>query len=1079
MTGLPSEENRDVEARLLRKLYELSSSAGGTLHPGELIRLVAEHACELLSGDAVALYLWDGAAGVMRPLFSNDPREPSDDYTLQPNEGAAGRAVRLRQPVVVEDYAAWDHAIPWVVELGLKSTEAVPLLLGDRPIGALMVRFYRERREFGPDDQQLLTVLAAQVAPAVEAARLYATSTQERQQERALREITQALAVNLDERNVLDLAVRYGAALLQAPYARVWLLVPGGELVCAAAEGFIHAETFNRRLSRESTSGRVARQRIVNLADAPAEASWTFNREFGERTGLGAYLGAGLWRAGEPLGVLEVMRATGHRFSRSEEQLLASLANAVAVAVSNARTHAAAERFALEAGQRAEAVAESERLLRTIYEAMGSGVVVYDAAGRISNANAAAGEIRGYPREALLNERWSDLQTWVDTSGAVVREEDRPYSRALREREPLRKQVFGITRPDGGQRWVQVDAVPITTADGQVSRVIGSFIDITERIQSEEQLRQRDAILQAIASAAERVLTSADWHAGIDSVLAELGDAANVSRVYITPSVADGSDDGRHYQWTAESATPRPQPAPGADYLHSVGLGRWEMVLRGGGIIQGHLAEFPTGEREVLAAQGVCSIVVVPIFAGDVWWGFIGLDDCRDERAWPLSTVEVLRTAAGTIGAAIVGRRAEAARLQLAREQSARAEAEAAQHELAFLAEASQLLAISLDDEKTLQSVAELVVPNVADCCFVDIRDGDNSIRRVGSAVGDRFAAFVADPVGSRISATSDHPVASVIRSGEPRLATHMSQRFRERGGFAFDSAITVPLIGRTGTAGSMTWLGSTERASFGPRDLDLALDLARRCALAIENARLYREARAAVSLRDEFLSVAAHELKTPMTSLRGYAQLLGREFDRNESANPERARRAATTIQVQSDKLARLVAQLLDVSRIQSGKLVIERRTANLSALVREVVEASRNQLREHTLMARLPEELNIFVDPLRIEQVVTNLIDNAIKYSPDGGQIDVSLTAQPGEVAVLSVRDHGVGIPLEHREHVFDRFYQAHAGGPLTGMAGMGLGLYISRQIVEQHDGTIEAAFPPDGGTQILVKLPLGLAA
>jgi signal transduction histidine kinase len=259
------------------------------------------------------------------------------------------------------------------------------------------------------------------------------------------------------------------------------------------------------------------------------------------------------------------------------------------------------------------------------------------------------------------------------------------------------------------------------------------------------------------------------------------------------------------------------------------------------------------------------------------------------------------------------------------------------------------------------------------------------------------------------------------------------------------------------------------------PQDVDLADHIARRCALAIDNSRLYREARTAVSIRDEFLSVAAHELKTPMTSLRGYAQLLAREFEKGEVANVERARRAAVTIQVQSDKLARLVSQLLDVSRIQSGKLAVERKLSDLSALVRDVVEAVRGQLKEHTLVARLPAELWVSIDPLRIEQVVTNLIDNAIKYSPEGGQIDVVLGCDEDERKIrFSVRDRGVGVPVEHRAHIFDRFYQAHAGGALTSMAGMGLGLYISRQIVELHGGTIRAEFPDDGGTRIVVTLP-----
>ena len=125
---------------------------------------------------------------------------------------------------------------------------------------------------------------------------------------------------------------------------------------------------------------------------------------------------------------------------------------------------------------------------------------------------------------------------------------------------------------------------------------------------------------------------------------------------------------------------------------------------------------------------------------------------------------------------------------------------------------------------------------------------------------------------------------------------------------------------------------------------------------------------------------------------------------------------------------------------------------------------------------MARLPSELWVPIDTLRIEQVVTNLIDNAIKYSPEGGQIDVGLRCDgPGHMAELIVRDRGVGVPTEHRPHIFDRFYQAHAGRQLTSMAGMGLGLYISRQIVELHDGTIEAEFPDDGGARFVVALPL----
>src|SRR5579864_7336073 len=1053
MTGEPREDMSAVEARLPRALYDLSTAVGrGLVHdPADLVRLVAEQARELLHGDAAAVYLWHESRGVLVPVYSNDPRLTDEDHPLQAGEGAVGQAVARRETIVVDDYNSFEHKAEWAIPRGIKSVEAVPLMLAGQIIGALAIRFYSERPITGVDEERILGLLAALAAPALEAARLYASSSLEREHERALREITSALAENLDERHVLDLAVRRSAELLRAPYARVWLFERNGELSCAAAEGYVHADTFTRRLAYESTSGQAARQQIVNLGNAPVEPSWRFNRAFGERTGMGAYLGAGLWRAGESLGVLEVMRTTGHRFSDAEEELLVSLANAVAVAVSNARTHAAAEQLAEEARQRAEIVAESERVLRSVYEAIGSGVLVMDPEGRVVTVNAAAEDIFGVPATRLVGKAPGLIDTQLLDDGRLVPVGERPGPVVARTGQPFRKLIYSFMRPDGRRRWIQVDIVPIFDQDGQVSRVVSSFIDITEQKASEEALRRRDAILQAVAFAAEKLLTSPEWEHSLDDVLGRLGAATGVSRVYIVPARV-GSDlrEASHYEWTAPGVPCRADIPTDGSYLASVGLQRWEDILRGGGIIQGELRDFPVDEQAQLTAQGVCSLVLVPIFVGATWWGFVGFDDCTEERRWPASLIEALKTAAGTLGAAILRRRAEAERLQLVREQSARVEAEAAQRRLAYLADASQILAASLDFEPNLQSVMELLVPDLADGCFVDMLQPEGTIRRVASA-GIEFTDDEEEP-----------PIATVLVTGEAWFAPR---------------TLTVPLITHASIAGTLTWLAAPERAAFQAKDLDLAEHLARRCALAMDNSRLYREARAAVSIRDEFLSVAAHELKTPMTSLRGYAQLLAREFERGQASNPERARRAASTIQVQSDKLARLVAQLLDVSRLQSGKLAIERKPTNLSELLREVVESARGQLKEHTLVAQLPSELWISIDPLRIEQVITNLIDNAIKYSPDGGQIEVGLTSCDRQVEV-AVRDHGVGVPPEHRAHIFDRFYQAHAGGPLTSMAGMGLGLYISRQIVELHEGTIAAEFPEDGGTRFVIELPLAQA-
>lgn len=1049
MTGQTDDVSR-VQARLSRTLYEISTSAGRGMDAADLVRLVAEHAAELLHADAVAVYLWDEANGLLLPVYTNDIRQPVSDRPLRTGEGATGLAVELRRTVVVDDYANFENAVDWAIGSGLKSCEAVPLLVRGQAIGALVIRFYGERPLTGTDEARILSILAALAAPALEAARLYAGSSLARQHERALREITSALAENLDERNVLEMAVERAAHLLQSSYARIWLFERSGELSCAAAMGYVTSDTFVDRLVYDSTSGMAARQQIVNLANAPAEPGWRFNRDFGEHTGLGAYLGAGLWRAGTSLGVLEVMRKSGHRYSDAEEQLLVSLANAVAVAVSNARTHASAELLAKQAEERATAIAESERVLRSVYEAIGSGILVMDPSGTVIAANGAAEQILGYAAERLIGKPPGLLDTQLLEDGSLIPVLERPGPRVARNKKAERKLIYSFVHPDHRRRWMQIDVVPLFAPDGSVSRVVSSFIDITELKQSEEALRRRDAILQAVAFAAEQLLTAPEWEHSIDEVLRQLGAATGVSRVYIVPSGAEPRElRAARHEWNADGVAARVEPPERGSYLQALGLDRWAHILREGGIVQGQLRSFPLEEQDKLQAQGVCSVVVVPIFVGSEWWGFIGFDDCREERSWQANLVEALKTAAGTLGAAIYRRRAESERLQLVREQSARVEAEAGQRRLAFLADASQILASSLEAETTLQELANMLVPSLADGCFIDLLQPDSTVVRVAAAGSPE-----AQEAGDRLE------LSSVIQRGRPRFEPRV---------------LSVPLVTHAGGAGALTWIALSSRRVFEAKDFDLAEHLARRCSLAIDNSRLYREARAAVSLRDEFLSVAAHELKTPLTSLRGYAQLLAREFARGE-ANPDRARRAANTIQVQSDKLARLVAQLLDVSRLQSGKLAIERTPTNVGALLRDIIESARTQLHEHTVVARLPTELAAAIDPLRIEQVVTNLIDNAIKYSPEGGQIDIVLDCEPAdEMLRIVVRDRGVGVPPEHRAHIFDRFYQAHAGGPLTSMAGMGLGLYISRQIVELHRGSIEAEFPEEGGTRFVVRLPL----
>ena len=231
------------------------------------------------------------------------------------------------------------------------------------------------------------------------------------------------------------------------------------------------------------------------------------------------------------------------------------------------------------------------------------------------------------------------------------------------------------------------------------------------------------------------------------------------------------------------------------------------------------------------------------------------------------------------------------------------------------------------------------------------------------------------------------------------------------------------------------------------------------------------KRAEDAVRARDDFLSIAAHELRTPLATTQAYAQLLARELRRKGSLGRERVERSLDAIMGQTDRLSRLIGNLLDVSRLEVGHLNLERKQTDHALLVEQAVDDARTRSGNEALRVGRSEPVFAEVDALRIGQVLTNLLDNALKYGADGGPIDVALSRRPENWVEVSVRDHGAGISPELRANLFDRFFQAHGDGHRS---GMGLGLYISRQIVDQHGGELAAEFPPDGGTRFVVRLP-----
>ncbi len=232
-------------------------------------------------------------------------------------------------------------------------------------------------------------------------------------------------------------------------------------------------------------------------------------------------------------------------------------------------------------------------------------------------------------------------------------------------------------------------------------------------------------------------------------------------------------------------------------------------------------------------------------------------------------------------------------------------------------------------------------------------------------------------------------------------------------------------------------------------------------------------EAEAAVRMRDQFLSLASHELKTPLTSLMGYVELLQRRMAR-DNAVPERDRRAVQVIVEQAGRLNRLLHMMLDISRIQLGQLTIERRPVDLEALAQRVVADLSPTLTHRTIVCEGPgEKVLVDGDEPRLEQVLLNLVQNGVKYSPEGGPITVRLGRQE-RTATIAVIDEGIGIPHDALPRLFDRFYRAGNVDPQQ-VSGMGIGLYVVKEIVALHGGSIDVASVEGKGSTFTVMLPL----
>jgi signal transduction histidine kinase/integral membrane sensor domain MASE1 len=397
-----------------------------------------------------------------------------------------------------------------------------------------------------------------------------------------------------------------------------------------------------------------------------------------------------------------------------------------------------------------------------------------------------------------------------------------------------------------------------------------------------------------------------------------------------------------------------------------------------------------------------------------------------------------------------------------------------------LLAEASTTLTESLDYEATLSRVARLAVPVLADACVVDIVEGDRLRRIAGSHVDPTREPLLRELAESAPKdMNAPHAAAQALRTQQTILLTELTDEIvkryvsdgrHERALRALDigSALIVPLIAHGHAFGAITFVRARASPRYGPREVALSEELARRAAVAVENARLYQEAQDSIRVRDEFLASASHELRTPLTSLVLSAQRLAS----GKETSLERVRGVAKRVDEQAARLTRLVDDMVTAGHVHLGRLSLSLGDVDLVAVTRGATEALGGVLNK----AGCPVELRVHGsvhgrwDGQKLGHVVTNLLVNAMKFGA-GKPIEIDIDEADG-TARLVVTDHGIGIDAESLPHVFEKFERAPAARMY---GGLGIGLYIARALVGALGGTIRAESVQGRETRFTVALPV----
>jgi len=701
-----------------------------------------------------------------------------------------------------------------------------------------------------------------------------------------------------------------------------------------------------------------------------------------------------------------------------------------------------------------------------VVDGMTDGVIVLDTQNRIVDLNPAARQIIGRPAAQVIG---------------------RPIREIVAGRPDLIEQYHNVPEVQAeislgtgkGQRIYQMCLSPLYDRRGRFNGRVIVLREITLLRQAEEALRRRDAILEMVAYAADRFLRMPDWEREIPAILASLGEATGVSRVYIFENHRGPKGElltSQRYEWTAPDAAPQIDNPDLQNFPYlQAGFARWVETMNGGEAVYGLVCTFPESERGILAAQDILSIAVVPVLVGGEWWGFIGLDECRFERTWTPAEIETLQMAANMLGAAIYR-----SRVHQRLEDQARF--------LALLHGITRVAIGTTDFQNMLQALADrLGELFCADGCYITLWDEEEERVVPRAAYGPMRETY--PNLQFRPGETT--ATESVLRVGRalaiedvfnsPYLSPRIAAQFPTR------SMLALPLIvGQQRLGAALISFHQPHR--FTPEEVaraeyaatQIALAIAKSQALMLSHREIARRKEAEEQLRqharqlearneelDAFAHTVAHDLRHSLSLIVGYAEVLDGFLPELLS---EQQREYLQIVIRQGHKMADIIDALLLLATVSRQET--ETGPLDMGCIVAEALSRLADMISEDCVEILLPPAWPTALGYAPwIEEVWFNYISNAIKYGGQPPRVELGADFPPDapEMVRFWVRDNGPGLTLEEQSRLFTPATRLKFMGK-----GHGLGLSIVKRIVEKLGGQVSVESQPGQGSLFAFTLP-----